>query len=81
MKINRHLEAASLYKIRVEGILDTGWADWLSGFKIKVEENDDGKHFTIFTGQISDQAALRGLLNRMWDMNFSLVSVNKLNQK
>jgi len=34
---------------------------------------------TILTGAVADQSALRGILNKLWDLNLILVSVNRLN--
>jgi len=33
---------------------------------------------TILTGAVADQAALRGILSRIWDLNLTLISVNRV---
>jgi len=58
------------YEIKVQGQLDRDWSDSFSGMAIKLQ----GDHTTL-TGLVADQAALRGMLNRMWDLNLTLISV------
>jgi hypothetical protein len=58
------------YQIKVQGQLDRDWSDSFSGMAISLQ----GDHTTL-TGLVSDQAALRGMLNRMWDLNLTLISV------
>jgi hypothetical protein len=33
---------------------------------------------TIISGEVADQPKLRGILNKLWDLNLSIISVNKL---
>jgi hypothetical protein len=61
------------YEIRVEGILDQRWTDWFEGLKIA---SDDSQ--TVISGPVTDQAALRGLLDRVCDLGLVLVSVRRL---
>lgn len=62
-----------VYQIKVQGKLDDRWSEWFSGLTIAVES--DEPPITMMTGVI-DQAALRGILNKVWDLNLALVSVN-----
>jgi hypothetical protein len=39
-----------------------------------------GQSITILTGPIADQSALRGVLNRVWDLNLIVVSVERLDR-
>lgn len=65
------------YKIQVRGNLDDSWSERLSGLKIKaVAENST----TIITGPLSDQAALSGVLNTLYDLQLPVVSVEHLPQ-
>jgi hypothetical protein len=63
------------YEITVKGTLDPRWSDWFSGMAVTGEALEDGRRLTRLTGQVGDQAALRGMLNKLWDLNLSLVSV------
>jgi hypothetical protein len=60
------------YEIRIAGILDQRWTAWLEGFRI----DSDGTQ-TVISGPVADQAALRGLLNRVCDLGLVLMSVRR----
>jgi thioesterase domain-containing protein len=64
-----------LYQIEIMGNLDNEWSSWFSGLDIS---NIDGDHLTILTGHITDQARLRGILNKIWDLNLMVISVNRI---
>jgi hypothetical protein len=67
-----------IYRIRIEGRLDDRWSDWFSGLTITYETESDGDTVTTLRGPIADQAALRGALSRLWDLNLTLISVRRL---
>jgi hypothetical protein len=62
-----------VYQIRLEGRLHERWSDWLYDMAITYQGG-----VTTLTGPLPDQAALRGLLGRIWDLNFALISVARL---
>ena len=64
-----------LYQIKIAGTLDPSWSEWLGGLQIKTESHDQNPPLTILTGQISDQTILRGILCKIWDLNFRIMSV------
>ena len=61
------------FEIHVRGHLDDSWSDWLEGLEVTLLENGE----MILTGQIGDQAALMGILNKLYGLNLTLLSVNK----
>jgi hypothetical protein len=63
------------YQIKVPGYLDESWSDWAGGMAITFESKDDGLPVTTLTG-IVDQAALQGLLRRLYSLGLPLISVN-----
>jgi len=65
------------YDIKVEGTLDASWSDWLEGMTARIETRRGNLPITTFSGPVADQSALRGILNRLWDLNLTLVSVNR----
>ena len=69
------------YRIQVEGWLDQDWSDWLGAPDISLERVAGGEPATILSTALLDQAALRGLLCRLWDLNLALVSVIPLQDK
>ena len=62
-----------LYRIVVDEILEQHWESWFENMQLT---NTGGR--TIITGSIADQAALHGLLNRIRDLNLTLVSVARI---
>jgi hypothetical protein len=68
------LDRPATYQIRVPGELDESWSDWAGGMTITVESEDDGPPVTALTGTI-DQAALQGLLRRLYSLGLPLISV------
>jgi hypothetical protein len=71
------LNRPARYEIKVPGRLDESWSDWIEGMMIEVESGGGGgSTITILTGVVADQAALQGLLNQLYGMGLSLISVN-----
>ena len=61
------------YRIRLRGHLGQNWSDWFAQMVLTTEGSD-----TILTGSVPDQAALYGLLNRIRDLNLTLLSVERI---
>jgi hypothetical protein len=72
--LENHVSQPMVYQIRIKGHLRPQWADWFDGLTITLEEDGD----TLLTGQVIDQAALHGLLKKVWDLGRPLVSVNRI---
>lgn len=68
------MEKPTIYEIRVQGHLTDRWADWFDGLAIRNEPGGE----SILTGQISDQAALLGVLSKLQALNLTLISVNRI---
>ena len=64
----------SFYKIRVKGHLDGRWSEWFDGLEITNLQNGE----TMLYGEIVDQAALHGVLNKVRDLNLALVAVSSV---
>jgi hypothetical protein len=64
------------YEIRVKGQLDESWSDWLEGLEVKLLDNAE----MILSGYIGDQAALMGILNKLYQLNLAFLSVSEVNQ-
>lgn len=60
------------YEIKVKSHLDLCWSDWFSGLQLT---HLDG-NATLISGLLPDQAALHGLLERIRDLNLTLISVS-----
>ena len=64
----------STYRIRIKGILDSSFADWLGKMSRIPQENNE----TVLIGQFADQAALRGLLDQLWNLNFTILYLERM---
>ena len=71
-----NLEPASLYRIALQGDLDDSWSDWLTEVSFGGIYQELISGHTVIICDVPDQAGLRGLMNRIWDLNLTIVSVN-----
>lgn len=77
MTVDRSQTGAT-YEIEVLGQLDREWEAWLDGLALTLNPAGEGSGTTTLVGPVSDQAALRGLLCRLWDLNLTLISVRRV---
>ena len=70
------LDQPATYQIKAPGHLDESWSDWAEGMTITLEAGDDDLPITTLTGVVADQAALQGLLRRLYSLGLPLISVN-----
>jgi len=62
------------YEIRVEGLVDGLWEEWFEGMKIDYINDAE----TILLGELQDQTALHGVLDRIRDLGLILTSVKRI---
>ena len=62
------------YEIRVKGHLNSRWAAWFDGLNLTRKE--DGT--TVIHGQIVDEAALHGVLQKLRDIGVPLIALTQL---
>jgi hypothetical protein len=67
---------ATIYEIRVRGVLDRQWSSWFDGLRVE----DAGRDETVIVGPVADQAALHGLLTRVRDLGLPLLSVRVIDE-
>ncbi len=65
------------YEIKIQGYLASHWSEWFDN--LEITHHSDG--CTIMTGDIPDQAALHGLLDKVRDMSLPLISVMVVGQR
>ena len=68
------LDQPATYQIKMPGYLDESWLDWTGRKTILIESKGDNPPVTIITGTF-DQAALHGLLRRLYSLGLPLISV------
>ena len=66
------------YEIEIKGRLTTGWEDWINDIQLQVEECRDGSYITYLESPAIDQTALHGILAKIRDMNFTLLSLDRI---
>ncbi len=64
------------FEIHIKGHLDKSWSDWLGGLEMELVTSGE----MILTGYVGDQAALMGILNKLYSLNLTLLSVNNTKQ-
>lgn len=70
---NLTLDHPVVYQIMVPGFLDEKITDWVTGMKLKAG-SDDGLPVTTLIVSV-DQAALQGLLRRLYSLGLPIISV------
>jgi hypothetical protein len=63
-----------VYQIRIKGHLDESWIDWFSTLVLANEADGEA----TLTGAVRDQAELHGFLDRVFDLNLTLLAVNRI---
>ena len=73
--LNDIYACSSVYQITVEGDMDQLKVKDMTG--MMVSELDGGRLFTI-TGKVQDQSSLNGLINTLYNMRLSVISIIKI---
>jgi len=66
------------YRTRVQGRLGPEWCDRLGGMKVTVGQGACGAPFTELTGPLTDEAALMGVLERLYNFRLPLLGVERV---
>ncbi len=75
------------YQIRVEGKISPRWLAWFDGLAISVTDEEltgragGSSATTTLTGLLPDQAALAGLLQRLYTLGLPLLEVRRTEAK
>jgi hypothetical protein len=62
------------YRIRIKETLDRRFADWLGDLAVIPQENGE----TLLVSSFTDQPALRGFLDQLWNLNLSVITVERI---
>jgi len=72
------MSGPAAYLIRVSGWLEAGWTDYFANFSVVVSAPIGRPPETTLCGQVPDQTALRGMLDRLHHLGVKLLSVECL---
>ena len=73
---NKRVLSQGFFEIHAKGHLDKSWSDWLEGLEVELLDNGE----MLLSGYIRDQASLMGVLNKLYRLNLTLLSVNEIDQ-
>ena len=68
------------YRIRLQGFLDESWSDRLGSMRITTSSLKDQEPVTVLFGKMRDQAELAGVLNTLYELHLTLLSVEYLDE-
>jgi len=74
MKPRLHPDQPAFYRIQIQGYLGQQWSESMAGLTISVSGERD-QSVTTLSGEVLDQAALIGVLNGLYGMGYTLLSV------
>ena len=66
------------YQISVQGWIDASMSDILGGMTISQTTDEVDSPITTLLGELSDQAALAGVLNTIYELHLPVLSVKRL---
>jgi hypothetical protein len=63
------------YQILVQGRVDPNWSDLMAGMAICLTVSETNPPVTTLQGELSDQTALLGVLNSLYELHLPVLSV------
>lgn len=84
--VTRQVTRQRVYTISVQGVVDQDWATWFGGVAISAGndslagdgDGNDITGITVLTCHVNDQAALHAILNKIRDLNLTLLSLARV---
>jgi hypothetical protein len=76
-------DQSATYQVQVQGWISERWSEWFGDMTITVHHDNDarepglGPAITTLTGTVADQAALLGLLQKLYNLGFPLLLVRR----
>jgi hypothetical protein len=71
-------DSPATYWISVQGHIPATWCDCLEGMGITQSSLEAEPPLTTLLGELSDQAALAGVLNTLYELHLPLLTVKRL---
>ncbi len=72
-------DSPATYQIIVQGKIGPTWSDRLDGMLIHLNQVEGETCETMLEGELSDQAALAGVLNTLYELHLTVILVKRLN--
>ena len=66
------------YQISAYGRIDPTWADRLEGMTISQATHEADEPIALLEGNLSDQSALAGVLNTLYELHLTILLVKRL---
>ena len=73
----RNFCTPAIYIIDVEGLLDESWSERLAGMNVQTIKRNNPPLVTTLSGRLTDQAELLGVLNALYNLRLTLLSVRR----
>lgn len=70
--------APGCYRIEVQGALRTGWSGRFGAMQVLPVSDKHENNISVLEGCVSDQSELSGILNTLYELHMSLISVKYL---
>jgi hypothetical protein len=64
--------------IVVRGEMDESMSDWLDGMKVTLSSPAGDPEVTTLVGRLRDQAALRGVVETLYEFHFPILSIERI---
>lgn len=71
-------DSPAAYQISVQGRIDPTWSDRLDGMTIRLATVESDTLVTTLEGELSDQTALAGVLNTLYELHLPIILVKRL---
>jgi hypothetical protein len=71
-------DSPATYQISVQGRVDSTWSDRLEGMATCLVTADTDSPITTLVGEVSDQAALAGILDILYELHLPVLLVKRL---
>lgn len=69
------MDMPAAYRIRVHGRLSRSWIEAAWGGVVQVDDCAEARDQTVFIGAMTDQAALVGCINTLYNLGHAIISV------
>ncbi len=78
MNAKTTLDQSHAYRVRVQGNLGDNWADYFYGMSFYRHASEPGAPVTELTGCLPDQGDLYEVLQKLYNLGFGLISVERI---